>query len=329
MGSRKRSAQLLIRSLLETAATYDNRAVRSKILLYISRMVPFLVSMWVIFSLVINRCNCICGESGKVGSAKVKVANSTHLRVSWHDVFPGCDEVDHAYVVADEHKGSSKTFSVQFDEKEALVSLDPCLGYSIFLRLFFHDDMMSYLRESEIVQYNAMSPNPNISTVYGGLFEEVKFLQNICLKDEEGEISIPDPPEEVGKCVLNMDYVIEGVANETRQSNLIMMELVNPLTSREPLILLPYVENIKNCTAVSTDEKGDKIATHTISITVSVVCFIIFGGIVVFFTKKRCHQEKRPVKQETNADYGYYYSVAGDRLDEGTMEVTDQNPNYG
>lgn len=240
--SRKRSAQLLI------------------------RMVPFLVSMWVFFSVFISGCNCICEKSGKVGSVKVRVANSTHLRVSWHDVFPACDEVDHAYVVAEEHKGSSKTFTAQFDEKEALVSLDPCLGYSIFLRLFFHDDMMSYLRESEIIQYNAMSPTPDISTVYGGLFEEVGFLQNICLKDEEGDISIPDPPEEVRKCVLN----IVGVANGTgQQSNFIMVELVNPLTSREPLILLPYAENIKNCTttAMTADGKGDKVATLTILIT--------------------------------------------------------------
>jgi len=60
-----------------------------------------------------------------------------------------------------------------------------------------------------------------------------------------------------------------------------------------------------------------------------VVCFIIIGGIIVYFAKKCCHQEKRPAKQETNADYGYYFSAAGDRLDEGTMEVTDQNPYYG
>ena len=224
-------------------------------------MVPFLVSSWVFFSLFISRCNCICGESEEVGSPKVRVANSTHLQVSWHDVFPTCGEVDHAYVVAEEHKGSSKTFTAQFDEKEALVSLDPCLGYSIFLRLFFHDDMMIYVRQSEIVQYNAMSPTPNISTVYGGLLEEVGFLQNICLKND-GEISIPDPPEEVRKCVLN----IVGVANETRQSNFIMVELVNPLTSREPLILLPYVENINNCTTTA-DGKGEQVATHTISIT--------------------------------------------------------------
>ena len=57
------------------------------------------------------------------------------------------------------------------------------------------------------------------------------------------------------------------------------------------------------------------------------------GTIIVCFAKKHCqvsindgsyqivvlelslklfpHQETRPVKQETNADYGYYYSVAG------------------
>ena len=230
-------------------------------------MVPFLVSSWVSFSLFISRCNCICGESEEVGSPKVRVANSTHLQVSWYDVFPTCGEVDHAYVVAEEHKGSSKTFTAQFDDKEALVSLDPCLGYSIFLRLFFHDDMMSYLRQSEIVKYNAMYPTPNISTVYGGLLEEVGFLQNICLKDEEGELGIPDPPKEVRECVLN----IVGVANETGQSEFIMVELVNPLTSREPLILLPYVEHIANCTttATITDEKGEKVATRTIS-TISI-----------------------------------------------------------
>ena len=64
-------------------------------------------------------------------------------------------------VVAEEHKeGSSETFPVQFDAKEALVSLDPCLGYSIFLRLFFNDKINNFVNvfDSEIVKYNAMCP---------------------------------------------------------------------------------------------------------------------------------------------------------------------------
>ena len=180
----------------------------------------FLVGV-VVFLGFFTRCNCFCGEGEKVGSPKVNVADSTHLRVSWHELFPGsCGEVDHMDVVAEDHKeGSSETFPAQFDAKEVLVSLDPCLGFSIFLRIFFDDKINKFLNvfESEIVKYNAMSPTPNIHTVYGGLLEEVGFLQNICLKGEEGEMSIPDPPEEVSKCVLNILPVDNE--NETGQSH--------------------------------------------------------------------------------------------------------------
>ena len=61
--------------------------------------------------------------------------------------------------------------------------------------------------------------------------------------------------------------------------------------------------------------------------------------------KKKKRSERAP-KVDTNADYGFYYSTAGyiiyvidygswhilflgEQLDEGTMEMTDQNPYYG
>ena len=227
----------------------------------------------------------------------MRVANSTHLRVSWHHLFPGsCSEVDHVFVVAEEHKGSSAKFPVQFDKQEALVSLDPCLGFSIFLRLFFRGDKITHF-DSEIVKYNAMSPTPNINTVYGGLLEEVGFLDNICLKDDGGgEIRIPDPPEAVRKCVLSTVLTKENqvgkananqtqenlvgdgnIANQTEQSLFIMVELVHPLTSRETLILLPSVENIKKCTTTTTttDGKGENKATLAISISGKVYSVLI------------------------------------------------------
>ena len=96
---------------------------------------------------------------------KVRVFNSTHLNVSWHGLFTGCTGYDVGSTTIEiEHKVSdatdmSQTFPADFETKEALVELNPCLGYKIYIRIHSNDGVSQ--RDSTIIKYNDMI-RPNI-----------------------------------------------------------------------------------------------------------------------------------------------------------------------
>ena len=82
-------------------------------------------------------CEHICGKI-KV-PPKVTIANSTHLRVSWKDVFTDCSpqNIRNTDVVS-EHSDieiGAKFHPADFEKREAFVELDPCQEYTIYLRI--------------------------------------------------------------------------------------------------------------------------------------------------------------------------------------------------
>ena len=112
------------------------------------------------------QCHCFCGEADDPTKvAKVTVSNSTHLRVSWNGLFTGCTSQDVGFLimlaVAEQSSNSydlsdsSETFSAEFERREALVALDPCLSYQIYIRIFSNGG--GSFRESKIIKYNDMS----------------------------------------------------------------------------------------------------------------------------------------------------------------------------
>ena len=50
----------------------------------------------------------------------------------------------------------------------------------------------------------------------------------------------------------------------------------------------------------------------------------------MFHTRcKKIRAGRRMVKEDVNDIYGLYYTAGGERIDESTMEVKDENPYYG
>merc|ERR1712037_1050817 len=163
-----------------------------------SKDMASLVQLTLIMTLV-SQCQSFCGEyDDQTEVPKVTVANSTHLKVSWHGLFRGCtaDVVKNMVTVVEhiaaQNTDTQKTIIVDFEEKEGLLPLNPCLQYKIYLRLNGNDGV-SY-RDSKHVKYNDVS-KLNVASLYGGLLEDEKFMKTVCLK-EEGVITIPHPPEQ-------------------------------------------------------------------------------------------------------------------------------------
>ena len=119
---------------------------------------------------LVNQCQSFCGEDENPTKVPaVTVTNSTHLHVSWNGLFTGCTSYDVGRMVSVvEHKtqntDTSKTYILDFEEKEGLLPLNPCLQYKIYLRLFSYsynsDRYSSYntYRDSNRVIQDLPSP---------------------------------------------------------------------------------------------------------------------------------------------------------------------------
>merc|ERR1712192_63742 len=137
----------------------------------------------------------------------------------------------------------------------------------------------------------------------------------------------------VSKCILTKGDQENNEFTTVGQSHMIPLQILNPM-NKEPLTIAAMMNRIEECapTATTTNttdtiHKGG-VTIFTTSILGTIFAVALITTMVCCFKKKK-RSEERPPKVDTNEDYGLYYSTAGNRLDEGTMEVTDQNPIYG
>ena len=231
---------------------------------------------------VASQCQNLCGEyDDPTKVPKVTVANSTHLHVSWHGLFTGCssDDVSSMMAVAEhqvQNTDSQKITIVDFEEKEGLLPLNPCLEYKIYLRIHGHAGDHIY-RDSKIVKYNDVS-KPNLASLYGGLLVDEKFMQDVCLK-EEGVITIPDPPEGVSDCILTKGDQEYDEFTAPGQSHMFPLRIKNPTNEAPILTITAMVSGIETCAPTTTPT--------TIPITTSPLDpFPKLGGVqsVIIFT---------------------------------------------
>ena len=274
---------------------------------------------------LVSQCQSFCGEDDNPTEVpKVTVANSTHLRVSWHDLFTGCYIQDINYMVAvvehtTQHTDTEKTITVDFEDKEGSLQLDPCLQYKIFLRLFSHNEN-SY-KTSEVVKYND-NATLNVASLYGGLLEDEQFMQDVCLK-EEGVITIPDPPEGVSECILtkgdqeNKEFTAPG------QTHFISLKIHNP-TNDEPLTITAKVNGIEKCAATMTPNTTIPITTSpsdpspklggvqsaiifTVSILGTNLAVALIATTVCWMKKRKRRAAVAQVQLDVNPMYGTVY----------------------
>jgi len=300
---------------------------------------------------LVNQCKSFCGEDDDPTRVPiVTVADSTHLRVSWHGLFTGCqpNEVKNMNALVEhisaQNTWSFKTIPLNFEEKEGLLPSNPCLQYKIYLRLFSHSDKTWAYRDSKIVKYNDIS-HTNIVSLYSGLLQDEGFMEKICLK-EEGVITIPDPPEGVSDCILTRGDQENDEFTAPGQSHFVPLKTLNP-ANKELMTITAMVNGIEKCDQTATPVPTnvptttspsdpilklggvDSVTIFTASILGTAFAVALITATICHFKKKKRSEGVRAPKVDENADYGLYYSTAGVRLDEGTMEMTDQNPYYG
>ena len=282
---------------------------------------------------LVSQCQSFCGEEDDPTKVtKVTVANSTHLRVSWHGLFTGCSKSDVEILimlVVAEHSTDlsdpSKIITADFEAKEALVELNPCLGYKIYIRIFSNGGSEGRsFRDSKIIEYNDMSEQ-NITLFYGGMLKE--FTNKICLK-EEGVIMIPDPPEALSECILTKGDQANDEFTTPGQSYHIPLNILNP-TNKEPLTITTEVNRIEACAPEPTTRILSNITSptspsnsapmlggvqsviiFTASILVTTLVVALITAMVCWFKKKKRSGMRIP-KIDKSTDYGVFFSTAG------------------
>ena len=271
------------------------------------------------------QCQFFCGEVDHPAKVpKVTVANPTHLNVSWHGLFTDCtsDNIGHATVEVEYISDSSdtqRTFPADFDTKEALVELNPCLGYKIYISIHSKDGE-SY-KDSTLIKYNDMA-RPNIERLYCGMLNEI--MKQICLKKVApgGVIWIPNPPEAIDKCILTRGDQAYDEFTAPGQNHFVPLEVLNP-NDKQPMEITAMVNNIEMCPTATTPSDLPITTSPTsappqlgsVGIFIgallgTAIVSVLITAIVCRFKKKKRSEERTP-KVDTNADYGFYYSTAG------------------
>ena len=205
---------------------------------------------YLLFLLPACLCESFCGKEKGV-KPKVIVANATHLNVSWKGVFVDCspNDIRNMLVVSEPSNISmgSNTHPADFEKGEFFGELDPCQEYKIYLRIRIRSGQ--YI-DSDIETYNDKS-RPSISSLYGGLLKDMKFMERVCLVEEK-VIRIPDAPEKVKNCVLTKGDQVNDEFTAPGQNHFIPLQIVHPRNNMEELNFTAEVYSIKTCPSTTT-----------------------------------------------------------------------------
>ena len=75
---------------------------------------------------------------------------------------------------------------------------------------------------------------------------------------------------------------------------------------------------------------GTELTTIAVASTITVLAILLVAILVVVFLIHRRKREADPsaTREDENPVYGIYYFSDGGKIDDGTMEVTDENEVY-
>ena len=138
---------------------------------------------------VANIAKGLCTHS--MNPPNVTVAGSGHLLVNWADSFEGCDSKN----IESARVETNRMISfVNFDDKKANVSADPCKKTMVRVELKYFNKHQNSITSvwSQIFSYNAHSPLlPHaLKIFYSGLLHEQ--VANKVFIRSNGKLSIPD-----------------------------------------------------------------------------------------------------------------------------------------
>ena len=146
-------------------------------------------------------------------SLKIQVEDSNHLRISWEDVFRGCQDEDIQAVFVPDTKISNfkKHITKGLDTKTASLELNPCFTHSLSAQLIFTE------------KYNEEHGYPRVKS----RAEDYSPLQQVCKQKGSEELVLPDT---LKSCNLEIERnrttnLVEVVSGEVQGDSVELEEL--------------------------------------------------------------------------------------------------------
>ena len=146
-------------------------------------------------------------------SLKIQVEDSNHLRISWEDVFRGCQDEDIQSVFIRDTKNTNfkRKITKGLDTKTASLKLNPCFTHSLSAQLIFTE------------KYNEEHGYPRVKSRE----EDYSPLQQVCKQKRSGEPVLPDS---LKSCNLEIEWnrttnLVEVVSGEVQGDSVELEEL--------------------------------------------------------------------------------------------------------
>ena len=269
-------------------------------------------------------------------SPLVTPSNSTHLRVSWKNVFEGCEDAQIKEAILAfrlNERISPTTILIKRGQENDSVEANPCLRHSFQVLLFMTKNYSdTYVRESvlsAIFQYNS---EENENYPYSGLLA-TELLPKICVS-ENRTITFPDPPEALQNCGVASSNVedadFEKIEEVGRKKTKVKFVFNNPRKPSVQTSKIYEVADIQRCQPDITSDNLSLIALAAIVISSTTVVCVTICLLVFFFQRwLMAKQQEKEEKEDENKIYGLYYNEDGQVIDQGTVEVVDVNDYYG
>ena len=200
-----------------------------------------------LFLLFIAQGNDACRLSETVKRADVVPADSTHILVSWENVFVDCDDSNVKWVevqIKTRTGGFDKIQrNIPFSQKNVSLERNPCFQHQVRVVLEMPNTVATIT--SILAVYNEMENVREYDYFKGfhsGILNE-EVIQKTCLKRNTASVQIPDNPISIDKCIDSKTK--NGVAKLENPLRL-SLTVVNP--EEDGFIKMDaVVKNLKKC----------------------------------------------------------------------------------
>ena len=259
-----------------------------------------------------------CNGTSRSCAPKITPFNSSHLRISWKEVFEVCNS---SYIV--QVKINFNGTEVVLNKSETTLRADPCLEHKMFAGVIFREERRAGYYEFWLrpVTYNKNPSNP-----YGGFLNE-RVVEKICSREQFGTFDIPDPPDALKNC--GVAVVMHKVFSKGKTTTNVTISFNDP--ANLGLRKVFQVKNIKECqssistsTAVSTSTIAAVAASSTVALTI-ILCTLVCCCCCCC---RRCVANQRGTKVDLNPLYGLYYTLSGKKIEQGASEIVHKNDHY-
>ena len=246
-----------------------------------------------------------CSVAVEGEDPEISLANSTHIILSWEGVFSGCsdNDVKEVYVQFQSRNYNDETTSMKLDgakfsQKRAFFKSNPCLQHQMMVTLdlgngrYLSSKATIYNEVKHAARYNYYK------TLYAGLINK-EVVQKTCLEKSTSNLTIPDPPQGLTKCILEKE-VIGGSAMLGHRLK-IEFKIVNPENVREIIDFEAVVDKLGFCPEENTtgeykeNNKDFAFQNNVLAVVVGLSVSILVAALVTLLIL--CYRKRRASKQ--------------------------------